>query len=111
MAAGGSRFLRAGAQFQAQAIDALIGCQIEALDFLKHRFEQDRALTAELAGCVEFNDGMDVISTYARKAASDYAAEAGRMASLGSKLAAETAQRARREAQGALEDMAAQTAI
>lgn len=107
--ASSQKLFSAGIQLQAQAMKAVLGYQIETLGFLKRRLEQDLAMTDELARSTEFNDALEVVSTYVQKAAADYTAEAGKMSSMGSRLASETAKRARDEAEGVIEDMVAQT--
>jgi hypothetical protein len=85
--------------------------QIEALNFMKHRCEQNLKLLDDLVESSEFNDAFDVFSVFVENAACEYSTEAGRMATMGSKLASETARRVRREADTRVEDiMAARTA-
>ncbi|MCO5162643.1 MAG: phasin family protein [Mesorhizobium sp.] len=99
----------AGLQIQAQALGALLRYQIEGLAFLKKRYEQDAKLVEDLAASGEMKDALDIVSAFAQNAASDYAAEASRVASLGSKLASEAAKQARKDAETIVEDMAALT--
>lgn len=97
--AEGRNAFNAGMQIQAQAFGALLRYQIEGLAFLKRRYEQDAKLVEELATSEEMKDSLDIVSAFAQNAASDYAAEAGRLASLSSKLASEAAKQARKEAE------------
>lgn len=97
--AEGRNAFNAGMQIQAQAFGALLRYQIEGLAFLKRRYEQDAKLVEELAASEEMKDALDLVSVFAQNAASDYAAEAGRLASLSSKLASEAAKQARKEAE------------
>lgn len=97
--AEGRNAFNAGMQVQAQAFGALLRYQIEGLAFLKRRYEQDAKLIEELAASEEVKDALDLVSVFAQNAASDYAAEAGRLASLSSKLASEAAKQARMEAE------------
>ncbi len=108
--AEGRNAIQAGMQIQAQAFGALLRYQIEGLAFLKSRYEQDAKLVEDLAASDEMKDAFDILSTFAQNAASDYAGEASRLASLGSKLASEAAKQARKDAATIAGDMAAQTA-
>ena len=49
--------------------------QIEALKFLKHRYEEDVKLANELVASNEFNDAFDVVTTFLQNAATEYATE------------------------------------
>lgn len=107
--AEGRNAFNAGMQIQAQAFGALLRYQIEGLAFLKRRYEQDAKLVEDLATSEEGKDALDILSAFAQNAASDYTAEASRLASLSSRLASEAAKQARKEAETIVEDMAAQT--
>jgi hypothetical protein len=104
-----SKMFMAGAKLQAHAFKAAMRYQIEALGFLKHRCEQGVKFIDELAASDEFNDAFDVLADFMRGAATDYSAEAGKMASIGSRLASDTARQVRRKAEETIEDFAAQT--
>lgn len=107
--AANQKLLQAGARLQANAFKAAMRYQIETLSFLKRRCEADARLMDDLAGSSEFNDTLDVMSNFVQNAASEYTAEVSKMASIGSKLASETAKYARDEAQDMMEDLAAAT--
>jgi hypothetical protein len=109
MANNGQRFLLTAADLQAQAFKVMMRYQIETHSFLKHRCEQNVKLADDLVAGSEFNDAFDVLSTFFQNATSDYAIEAGRVASIGSKLASETARRVRKGAETTIEDLAAST--
>lgn len=109
MAEGGQKLILAAASLQAQAFKAIMRYQIGTLAFLKHRYEQDVKLAEDLIAGSEFNDAFDVFSAFLQNAASEYATEAGNVAALTSKLASETARRARKEAKTAIEDVVAST--
>lgn len=99
MIATSQKLFLAGAHFQAQTFKALMRYQIETLAFLQHRYEEDVRLVDELIASDEPKDALDVVSNFVQNAASEYAAEAGKLASVGSSLAAETAKFARKEAE------------
>jgi hypothetical protein len=109
MLANGQKFFLAAARLQVNAYQALMRYQIETLGFLKHRCEQDAKLAEDLVASDEFKDAFDIVGNFVENAASDYAAEVGKVASIGSKLASETAKRVRKEADGAIKDQAAKT--
>jgi hypothetical protein len=64
---------------QARMMDAVLRQNIEALDFLKKRFEQDRALLETIAKSGAGPDATTAWTTFWQRAMSDYQAEAGRM--------------------------------
>lgn len=109
MLANAQKFLFATARLQAQGYKAMMRYQIEALSFLKHRYEQDVKLAEDLAASADFNDAFDVYTGFVQNAVTEYSSETGKMASIGSRIASETARRVRKEADAAIEDMAAQT--
>jgi hypothetical protein len=109
MMADGQRAIAAAARLQIEAFKATIRYQIELLSFLKHRCEQDLKLVEDLVATGEPNDAFDVVANFVQNATSAYATEAAKVASLGSKLASETAKRVREEAEATIGDMAAQT--
>ena len=104
------KLLQAGVHLQANALKSMMLFQVESLSFLKRRFEADAKLWEALADSDEFNDAFDIMSNFIQNAANDYTAEVAKVASIGSKIASETAQRARREVRGAREDTATATA-
>jgi hypothetical protein len=99
----------AASRLQAQAFKAIMRYQIETLSFLKHRYEQDVKLVDDLVASDEFSDVFDVFSSFVQNATSEYAREAGKVASIGSRLATEAANRARKQAEDTIGDMAAKT--
>jgi len=109
MMADGQKVLSATVRFQAPAFKAMMRYQIEMLSFLKHRYEQDLKLVDDLAASDEFNDAFDVLGNFVQNATSEYVTEAGKVASIGSKLASDIAQRVRKEAVRTIGDMAART--
>ncbi|WP_244529988.1 phasin family protein [Mesorhizobium qingshengii] len=109
MLENGQKLILAAASLQAHAFKTMMRYQIETLAFLKHRYEQDVKLAEDLVAGSEFNDAFDVFSNFLQNATSEYATEAGKVAALTSKLTSETARRVRKEAETAIEDMAAKT--
>ena len=105
-AANAQKFALAAARLQAHAFKAGMRYQIEALGFMKHRYEMDVKLVDDLLASDELNDAFDVYTTFMQNAAMDYATEASKVASIGSRLASETARRVREETEEAVEDIA-----
>lgn len=105
----GQKLLRAAAAMQSHSMRALLRYQIEGASFLKRRFEDDLKLLEKLAGGDEFVDAFDVFVNFVQNATSDYANEVGKFASIGAKLASETAGQVRKEAETTMDDMAAAT--
>ena len=103
------KFLLAAVRLQALGFQAAMRYQIEALSFLKHRCEQDMKFADALVADDEFKDAFDVCVTFMQNAASEYAAEAGKVAQIGSRVASETARRVSKQAAEAIDDVAAQT--
>lgn len=103
------KFLLAAARLQALGFKAAMRYQIEALSFLRHRCEQDMKFVDALVADDEFTDAFDVCVTFMQNAANEYAAEAGKMAEIGSRVASETARRVSRQAVKTLDDVAART--
>ncbi|MCB2115423.1 MAG: phasin family protein [Rhodobacteraceae bacterium] len=72
----------AAVRAQARMMDAVLKQNIEVLDFLKQRYEKDRALFSSLATIENPNDIMTVWSGFWQKAMSDYSNEAGKLGAL-----------------------------
>ena len=107
--ANSQKLFHAAAKLQAHAFKAVMSYQVETLAFPKHRCEQDVKLTDDLAASDEFNDAFDVVNNFVQNATAEYSTEAGKIASIGSRLTTETAQRMRKEAKNNIEEMALQT--
>lgn len=69
-------------QAQVRMMDAVLKQNIEALDFLKTRFEKDRAMLGELASAQDATAAAAVLTGFWQRLASDYMQEAGRLGSL-----------------------------
>lgn len=105
----GQKLLEATTALQMHSIRALFRCQIEAASFLGRRFWDDLKLIETLRDSDEFADSFDVFANFWQNAASDYANEVGEFACIGAKLATKAAGRIRKEADTAIDDMAAAT--
>jgi hypothetical protein len=107
--AQGQRLALATARLQAQTFRSAMRFQIEMLGFLKHRFEQDVSFMDDLVASGELNDAFDVVADFMQNAATEYTSEAGKLASIGSKLTSETARQIREQVEDAVDDLAAAT--
>jgi hypothetical protein len=106
LASNYQRMFLAGAHLQAHAFKALMRYQIEALSFLRHRYEQDVKLVDDLIKAREVGDAVDVCSDFMRCATAEYGAEVEKFASIGSKIATETAEETRKQAEAIVEETA-----
>lgn len=105
----GYRLILTAARFQRQVAKAALNYQVEALGFLRHRLEQDIRLLDDLVSEDGIADPVDVFGVFFQNAASDYAAEASKVAALGSRIARDAARQVRSEAETVIDDMAART--
>lgn len=64
---------------QARMMDSIMRQNIETLDFLKTRFEKDRAMMAELADAKDPTDAMKRMQDFWNRSVKDYADEAGKL--------------------------------
>ncbi|TIN97675.1 MAG: phasin family protein [Mesorhizobium sp.] len=106
MAENGQQFFLTAASLQMQAFKATMRYNVEALAFLKHRCEQHAKLADDLITGTQFND---TFAAFLQNATSQYVTEAGKVATLTSRLASETARHMRKGARIAIENAAAKT--
>ena len=104
------RYMMANARLQGHLFKAFMAYQIEMLGFLKHRYEQDVKLVDSLIASDQLNDSFDVMQSFMQNAANEYAEEAGKIASISSRIASNTANEVKKETEAVIEDLAAQTA-
>ncbi|MDN2579698.1 phasin family protein [Aquibium sp. ELW1220] len=108
-AANVQKFWMSVARLQANAVKAALRYNVEALDFVKHRVEKDIKLFDDLSSSDGLKDAFDVYAGFMEGAFAEYSGETSKFASLGSKIASETADEVRREAKAVVDDMAAST--
>ena len=89
-------------QAQVRMMDAVLKQNIEALDFLKTRFEKDRAMLGDLAKAQDAAAAGNVLTGFWQRLASDYMQEAGRLGSLMQATAQEVGEGLTDEARAAL---------
>lgn len=98
-------------RLQTDALSAVLRYQIEALSFLKSRCEQDERYLQEIWSPAHVNDSFDSWCSFWQDAFLDYSKEAGRMADIGSSIAAKAAKRVHREEKLFADNLAAQTVV
>lgn len=102
---GQQAFLALG-RLQGHAFKSMMSYQIEALTFLKHRYEQDMKLLDDLNASKEIDDAVHIYTDFFQNALSDYSKEAGKMANIGSKFATDTADRIQKETEALADELA-----
>ncbi len=88
------KFFLTNARLNAQAYRAGLQIQIEMLDFMRHRCEQDAKLVDDLFRTEELTGAFDVLSEFMQNTAKEYATEASKLATISSNIGADTARRA-----------------
>ena len=88
--ANGQNFMLAGVRVQAQMLRAAMGFQIEALEFLKRRYEMQVKFVDQLLESEQLDDAVEAFTTFVQDAATDYADGANKVVTLGSRIASET---------------------
>lgn len=96
----GANVLFSLGRLQTDAFNAMLRYQIEALGFLKSRCEQDLQFLQEIWSPGHVNDSFDLWCCFWQKAFLDYSREAGRVADIGSNIAAKAAKRIHGEPTG-----------
>ena len=77
---------------QARMMDSLLKQNIETLDFLKARFEKDRAIFNDLAANSDPARAMELMQSFWNRALSDYTDEAGKLGALAAATAEQLAE-------------------
>ncbi|MFC2967886.1 phasin family protein [Acidimangrovimonas pyrenivorans] len=72
---------------QAKMVEAMLAQNVEMLDFMKDRFEKDRAMMAELAEAEDPSALMGLWSDFWQRMMADYSTESGKLASSMSSIA------------------------
>ena len=101
-AGNGADMAKGVMQAQVRMMDAVLKQNIEALEFLKNRFEKDRAMLGELATTKDAAAAGAVLTGFWQKLASDYMQEAGRLGSLMQATAQEISEGASDEIRSAM---------
>jgi len=78
---------------QAQVFRAAVSFQLEALEFLKRRYEMQVKFVDQLLESEQLDDAVDAFTAFVQDAATDYAEGANKVVTLGSKIASETVRR------------------
>jgi hypothetical protein len=74
---------------QARMMDSVLKQNIETLDFLKQRFEKDRAMVQSLADSADPTQAMKVMQDFWSNSLKDYTDEAGKLGALAAATAEE----------------------
>lgn len=67
---------------QARIVSANLTQSIEALDFLKRRFEKDRQMLTDLSHAPDSTAAVAVLTAFCQRSLSDYVAETARLSSM-----------------------------
>lgn len=105
-AVDGRALLLSMGHFQAAAVQSAIRYQIETLNFMKNRSEQQMRFWEDLLASDYTRDGFDLYCSFWRDAVQDYSDEAERLAQIGSQLTAETAKLVREDTEEVTEEVA-----
>lgn len=95
--------LQSMAQVQGAAVSAFTKCNLELLEFVKTRFEEDRKLASSLRTSQDATELFEHCSEFWRKAIADYSSEANKLAVLNTRLAGELAEKTGAAAQAVIE--------
>ena len=106
----GQKLMFSMARMQGHAMRAALQMQVEAMSFLKHRYEQDLKLVDDLTGSDGFSDAVNTYSQFLQETVTEYSDETGKIAEIGTRVASDTAKRAREEAEAFSEEIAARNA-
>ncbi|MBB4187766.1 hypothetical protein GGE07_004435 [Sinorhizobium terangae] len=109
--ADGAKYLLSMGRFHAEAVRMTLRYQVEMLNFLKNRREQDLKLLEDLLSPDHLNETFDLCCCFWQNAFLDYSDEAVRIAEIGSDAAAETAKQVREEQELLTKDIAGQTVM
>jgi len=96
--ANGQNFALTIARLQGYAFTSMMRYPIEALGFLRHRYEQDVKLVDDLIASDDVKNALDIYTGFFEKALADYSKEAGKVATMSSELASEAGKRMEKEA-------------
>jgi hypothetical protein len=92
-AATSQNLMLAGVRGQAQVFRAAMTFQLEALEFLRRRYEMQVKFVDQLLESQQLDEAVDAFTTFVQDAATDYAEGANKVVTLGSKIASETVRR------------------
>lgn len=102
MASNLPKMIQASARMQAQMFNNCMKYNIEVLNFLKHRFEQDMKLVENVTNTDDTGKAFQAYMNFWQSAVREYTDEAGKLAAINS----EVAEKIQREANTMREDIA-----
>ena len=91
-------FMTTVVKMQGHMFDALMKQNIEMLDFVRTRFERDRALVAKIAATEDPVESQRLLGEFWQKAVSDYTDESGKMTGMVAELTSDAARQMRDDA-------------
>lgn len=97
------------ARVQASTLKAVFKWQIESLNFLRHRYEQDVRFIDELLAAPEPGEMLSTCYCFTQNALNEYSKEAVKVANHGGRMIIDTAREIRSEAEKVSENMMAAT--
>jgi hypothetical protein len=86
------------ARLNGLALQSMLRMNVEAMSFIKHRYEQDVKILETLARCEGINEAMNTYSQFMKDTVTEYSDEVSNIVDIGSKAGTETAKRIRKEA-------------
>ena len=105
-----ANFFFAGKKLNAEMFNDMMKFQMESLDFLRKRFDQDMSLATQLGEADEFGEMITCYLDFIRQAQIDYSNEIARLFRMNAGMASESAKKAERQAEAVLENFAVATA-
>lgn len=96
---------------QASTFKAVLKWQIESLNFLRHRYEQDVKFIDELLAAPEPGEMLSTCSCFMQNALDEYSKEAVKAANHSGRIITETAREFRSEAEKVSENVMAATVV
>lgn len=95
--------LQSMAQVQGAAISACMKCNLELLEFVKTRCEEDMKLASSLSASHDATELLENCSEFWQRAIADYSSEVGKLAALNTELAGDLAKKTGAAAQSVVE--------
>jgi len=97
------------ARMQATTVKAVLKWQIESLNFLRHRYEQDMKFIDEVLAAPEPGEMLSTCSCFMQNALDEYSKEAVKAANYGGRIITDATKEMRSEAEKVSENMMAAT--
>lgn len=98
MIKSGEKLFFSMAHMNGYLLQSMLRFNLEALNFARHRVEQDLKTVRSIAGCKSFSELNDAGTEFCQRAFDEYSAEATKLATLGAGLATQAAEQVQKEA-------------